>query len=255
MPNSYRNEAKKILHSLRTLVAPQTIVETDASSFTHLNLDYYEHVQKKLTGYGFKFLADLEILEVSNSPSVLFKPTFIRTYASQDGSIAAAHYQLVPRMDRLIPVLLKGIFNFRWIAAPAFFIQQLPIRNYFDFDSEFDNGQFLITTNASESGNLSQPNAIQSSYFPRATPLDDILKDHLTKLKNCLTSGARAIPVHSLADSREMHNRLKQLKDAYRLSIDMISHSELRKLGSNTELSEAIFAEIQQLIKEENKQE
>jgi len=252
MENSYKLEAKRILESMRSLIAPQTLVEVDAAAFRHLRLDIYEKIAATLARYNFNFLADLEILEVSQSPTVLFKPPLLRSYLSKDGSILASHYQTVPRLNRLFPFLIKGIINFRWIATPVFFLQQLPLRNFYDFETEFEDGSFLITTNATDSSHFSQPDTIQTVFHAKRTPIDGILSSHLGSLKKRLKTGLRCKHIQTLEQAHATHRRLKEQKDAYRLSLNLISQNELRNLGNNKELSDAIYAEIQKLLKEEN---
>lgn len=245
-------EAAEILGIMRNLKNMQTYREVDESSFSHLDLKAYRRIGNALKAFKFDYLADLELVELLNSPTVLFKPTMIRLYISADGYISAAHYQLKPRLDRLIRLLIKGVLNLRLIAAPLFFLSQLPTRNYFDFETEYDDGSFQLTSNASEAGHLSQPETIYSKYFPGNTGFETLLEHHKTELSKRLSSGANANVIKTLTQQRQMQKRLKQTKDAHRAAINWISEREMHALGSNKELSNALMEEVRRLLDEEN---
>jgi len=252
MPHSYTEDARKILESMRNMQTMETYVEVSDSSFTHLNLQAYEQVRETLNSHGFRYLADLELLELSQSPNILFKPTMLRTYVSEDGSTIASHYQTRPRLDRLFTLLFRGIANLRLIAAPTFFLQQLPTKNFFDFETEFEDGTFLVTSNASNAGLLSQPPTIDHAFYPSHTPVLEILENHNERLRKRISSGASAIPIRTLEDCHQMQRRLKALKDAHRHTIQWVSQSEMRAMGTNKNQSDGVFAEVQRLLREEN---
>lgn len=242
--------AKKILQAMKNLQRAETYVEVNESLFSHLDLKTYGHIRDFLSGNRFHRLADLEWLEFSKS-NALFKPTMLRIYLSKDRSTVVSHYQLKPSLPRLLLLLIKGIINFRFIAAPMFVLEQLHTKNIFDFETEFVDGNYLVTSNAAHAGLLSLPTSIKANFFPVHTPVEIVMTEHTKKLQKRLLAGAKATAIHSLSESRQMQNRLKLLKDAYRLSIQYINQDEIRAMGSNTAMSDAIFHEIKKLLDEE----
>ena len=253
MSRPYLKDAQKILAIMRNLQNAQTYVEVDETSFSHLDLQAYRQIGDTLKTFGFEYLVDLELVELSTSATVLFKPTMVRVYTSADGYISVAHYQLKPRLDRLIPLLIKGVLNLRLLAAPLFFLSQLPTRNYFDVETEYDDGSFQLTSNASEAGHLSQAPTVHATYFSRTSNFETLLTHHKTELSKHLASGAKATVIKTLVQQRQMQHRLKQVKDAHRIAINWISEPEMHSLGSNKELSDALMEEVRRLLDEESR--
>jgi hypothetical protein len=109
------------------------MVSADEGDFPHIDFSKYGAVEKKLFNLGYIKISDLELVNLSNDPSSLFKKTLIRTFTSQNGEIVAACYQLRPRLGRRLILLFQGLLSFRLIAAPLFFISTIPARFLIDF--------------------------------------------------------------------------------------------------------------------------
>ena len=245
-----RDAAAEIISSLKkTYAASFTIVRVDEKSFSHLDLSAYGRFQATLEAQRYRFLADIEIVEINNSPTSLMAPTMIRSMVSRDGETEAGYYQVRPRVGRLLKNLLVGIANFRFIAAPSFFLENLGTKHCYDFTSEIA-GTYVTTSNAAAAAAISLPGSVDAKFFGYDTPLTDIRAAHESRLAAAVRRvGASPTRMSSYADARAIQARLKQVKDAHRLASNWITQNELLALsGGDTELAEAVFEEVQKLL-------
>lgn len=251
MNDSIQDAARRILDNLRrTHQGNMTFVPAQEAEFGHLDLEHYRRLRAALEKQGFRHLCDLEILEVTNAPGTLLARTFIRALASADGAIAAEYYQVRPRLGRLLQLLLKGLLNGRWLAAPRMALAQLSTKHCCGFDTELSDGTFITTSNAQAAGLLSLPASVQSEFFPYGTGVAFLLQRHREKLAAALaaTPGVRAVPVRTQADLLATQARLKQKKDAHRAALNWVSREEMQRFAGNRELAEAVYAEVQRQL-------
>lgn len=233
---------------------PHTMVAVDEAEFQHLNLDDYQTFRDMLEEQGFRYIADLEILEVSNAPNSVIARTMIRTMASKDGYITTGYYQVMPNVRNRLKNLLIGLSNMRFIDAPVGFIKAMKTRHCSEFETEFDDGSFLTTSNAQSAGSLSGPLSIESHFFPYGTPISSLLEVHQKRLNEILSSneGRKPIAMRTLTDILQSGQRLKSLKNAHRAASQWITKEELQKMsGGNPELANEVYAEIQKLLAQE----
>jgi hypothetical protein len=254
MSQSTAEAAKSIVAIMKESCAPQTIVPVDEAQFQHLNLDEYQAFRTMLEAQGFSHLADVEILEISQSPTSVIAPTMIRVMVSKEGHITATYYQVRPNVVRCLKLLLRGLMNMRFIDAPRCFMNAMKTRHCSGFETEFDDGRFLVTSNAQSAGILSGPPTIESSFFPFGTPISFLLQTHQNRLNEILSNKdePKPIVIHTLSEMLEMQKRQNDQKIAHRAASQWVTKGELQNMSSgNPELADAVFEEVQELLAQE----
>ena len=253
MSESITRAAQAILKSRKELYsAPLTLVPANEADFPHLDLEAYRLDKAEMEANGFRYVADLEILEISRSSTTFLARTMIRSMISVDGSITSGYYQIKPRVWRRLKNLAKGLLNARLIDAPKNFIAGMRTRHCSDFETEFNDGSFLITSSAQSASTISLPPTIERWCFPYGTLPSVLLATHRARIEEICKniSGKNPVTIFSLADVLDMQKRLGGLKAAYKASMNWVSQEELEKLsGGNLELANEVFAEIQRLLK------
>ncbi len=246
----HREYAEKIVAKMKALHStPPTIVPAREAEFPHLDLDSYRHYRTALEANGYRFLGDLEILDVSNATDTPMARTMIRAMLSADGTTVAGHYQVRPRMEVLTKNLVEGILNFRWFDAPASFVSHLATKQIYDFESEV--GETLVTTSSAEiAGAWSTPASIDSVHLPNGTSLEAVRLAHESRLAATVArTGAVPTRMTSLVDSLAMSDRMRQQKAAHRAACGWITRDELIRLSKgNLVLADSIFEEVQEIL-------
>lgn len=250
MIGSVRSAARAIVEGMRRQYsAPHTVVPANEEEFGHLDLKAYANFKSELVGNDFSPAGDFEILEVSNSPGTLLARTFIRNMISKDGQVLAQYYQVKPRVWRRTKLLLIGLCNFRFLDAPLFFWKGLATHHCVGFETEFQDGRQLITSNAEEASIISNPPSIETLYFPYGTPVSVLYEHHLAKIGQM---GGTPLALRSVNDVLAMQQRQSELKVAYRAAVQWVTQQEMQGFAAgNEDLSEAVFAEVQRLFAEE----
>ena len=253
MSNSIRQAAQAILASMRRVAGTQTYVPADPLKFLHLDLGAYDRVMRELQARGFRLLADLELVEVSKSPTSVIAPTINRVMVSSDGRVVAEYYQVKPRIGRRIKLLMRGLANLRLIAAPKNFLKGMVTRHCTGFETEFADGRQLLTSNAESAGMLAGPPQLERKFFPYGTPAVTVLEDHMRRLAQITeTSGIETVEARSLDEALAMQRRQHLLKAAYRKSNEWVSRAEIQAMsGGNPQLASEVFAEVRKLLLEE----
>lgn len=246
----HREFAEQLVAKMKSLhTKPLTRAPAREAEFTHLDLGSYRHYQTALETLGYRFLDDIEILEVNNSPGSVMARTMIRSMISADGLISAGHYQVRPRIERLASNLVRGILNLRLLDAPASFLGNLQTRQIYDFESEIGS-TYLITSNAEIAGKFSAPASIDASHLPSGTPVEAVRRAHVERLASTMTRTG-GVPTHMATreDIVAMADRMRQQKAAHRAASGWITRDELlRFTNGNVALTDSVFDEVQAII-------
>ncbi len=139
-----------------------TRVLVKEEDFTHLDLSAYHAFREEMEANGFRYLADYEILEVTNSPGTLLARTMLRAMVSREGNVVAGYYQTKPRVWRRVQGLLRGLLNLRFMDAPRDFAEGMKTRHCVDFSTEFEDCTFLCTSNAEGAAKMTSPPEIDN---------------------------------------------------------------------------------------------
>ncbi|GLQ95568.1 hypothetical protein [Dyella acidisoli] len=252
MTNSIQQAAQSIIASMqRAYGGESTLLDADESHFRHLDLRFYRDFQGQHEAQGFRHLRDVEVAEISNSPTTFVARTFIRSMVSADGGTVAYYYQVKPRMGRLIRHLLRGLKNGRWLDTPRFFLRTLKTKHCTDYESELSNGHFITTSNAQSAGNLSLPSTIDSEFHPYGTSPVVVANRHRQRLDAYFASAPDVRPrlVRTVEDLTQMQRRIKAQKNAYRAAVKWVTQADLERMSlGNPLLAEAVYEEIRRQL-------
>jgi hypothetical protein len=240
--------ARRILESLqRRYGAPHTMVPVSEADFAHLDLPAYRTFRAAMEAAGFRYLGDLEVLEVSRSPTTLLARTMIRGMISEDGVIASDYFHVKPRVWRYLKLLATGLRNLRFVDAPRAFARGMHTRHC----TEFDDGTSLVTSNAQAASMITSPPTIETSFSPYGTPPSILLQAHRTRVEEILRAKTQVRPVvvASLSDPLQMNKRQSTQKTAYRATVQWVTKAELQGMSAGRpEIADLVFAEVQKLL-------
>jgi hypothetical protein len=232
----------KVLHS-----QPLRLVPVSEADFAHLDFGSYRYFRSTLEAHGYRFLGDFESLAVSESPDSPLGRTMMRSMLSADGCVAAVHYQVRPKMERLVKTLIKGVLNLRLLDAPAHFFKHLPTRQIYDFVSEV-GGHYVLTSSAEAVGKFGAPASIDAKYLATGTPLEEVRAAHMGRLA-VAQQRATATVMTSHDDAQAMHERMRLQKAAHRAASGWLTRDELlRFTKGNIALTDSIFEEVQAIL-------
>ncbi len=253
MNESIRQAAQRILANMQYTFGSGgfTYLPAREPDFRHLDLGAYRRFQSDHETQRFRHLCDMEIAEITASPTTLVARTFIRCMASMHGTVVGEYYQVRPRMSRLLRLLLRGLVNGRWVDSPKFFFRTLKTKHCVGYTTELSNGHFLTTSNAQSAGNIESPPTIDSEFHPYGTPGRIVMERHFERLKALLQASPGLGP-HRLSSEDELlesWRRMKRQKDAFRAAKQWVSQPELEKMSSgHPELAAAVYEEIRRQL-------
>jgi hypothetical protein len=246
---STRKTAERIIATIKKAYgAPKRFVPTSESEFAHLDLETYRRFRHTMEGNGYRFLADVKILGISDS-SRWMAPWMIRLMLSADGGTAVGHYQAKPRIAMWLTNFGAGLLKLRFILAPRLFLQSLRTRHYFDFESELA-ATYLTTSNAEEAGIFGLPSSIDAKFLPYGTSIDELRAAHEARVMRAAEgTGAGPTRMATLEDVFAMRARLQECKNAHRAALNWITRDELRAFaGGNAALGDGLFEQVQILL-------
>lgn len=249
-PKTPREAAVHILASLKaTYSTPLEFVLAAESDFAHLDLPAYAGFRAWAERQSLHYLADIEFPALSGNPTTPVARAMVRTHLSADGTVGAEYYQVKPRIDRVLKRLAAGLLNLRWIDTPRWAWRMLKTKHCVSFVSGFDDGTFVVTSNAEAAGMLSSPPTIDSVFVPYSTSPQILLDAHHARvsLKLQNQTRCRALAVNDLAGVREQQRRLSAQKNAYRAAQQWLSKAELNAMTGNRELADTVYAEMRKL--------
>jgi hypothetical protein len=119
-----------------------------------------------------------------------------------------------------------------------------------DFESEFTDCTFLLTSNSVESALMTSPPAIEQRRHPRETPLAELAKLHeadkaaILAAKQDGAAAAVCVRISTLAEALESMRREHAIKSAFRKGIGYVDPEEIRRIarfsGAGDEVGEAM---------------
>jgi len=233
----------------RTYSKPLTIVRTNESEYTHLDLNAYRSFRDTMERHGYRFLSDIRILGISDSPQSPMAPTMIRAMVSADGGTCAGYYQVKPKIGRRVTSLFAGLLSLRFIADLRGFLQSLTGKECCDFESELGSN-YVVTSNAEDAATIGLPRSIDSKFFAYGTSVDELRTAHEARLRAAVQrSGAKPTSMTTIEQVIAMEARLSERKHAFRAASNWITQNELRTVarGDNV-LADEIFEEVQTIL-------
>ena len=186
---------------------------------------------------GFISLGDVEDVTLTRATPYLHR-VFIRTLVSRDGTILAGIFDAKP----------KGFISlFSWLLGSR-------REKITEFETEFSNGCFILTTHAQASQQIALPLEIIPQYLPKKTPPLELLKYHKTRVAAYLKqySDVQPIVIRSLEEGLESQHRAEALKSAHRQSqgggVTLKEIKDIAKDGNiSQETATKLFSEMQKI--------
>jgi hypothetical protein len=215
--DTYEKGAARILAGIEAVYVPAHQYQpASPEDFRHLDLKFYGSTLNELSKSGYSHLADVEDSTISSAPSVM-KRIMIRSMLSADGTIMASAYD--PKLKFIWWLLL-------WV------LRKVP-RPVVDFETEYADGAFLVTSNAAIAAMISSPPMVLSEYLPASTPISAVMSAHAQRMSAYTSvTGATAKVISTHAELVRSQNRMNALKAAYRKELGGISAEELETLFS-----------------------
>ena len=213
--DAYEKGAAQLLESIEaTYVPTHQYVPADPAQFRHLDLKFYDRALAELQASGYRHACDVEDLTISNAPHNLMQRIMIRSMLSRDGTVMASAYD--PKLKFLWRILLT--------------ILRLKPKPVLDFETEFDDGGFFVTSNAQTAAAMQAPPMIVTEYFPAGTPAAVLQAFHAEGVRayTALTGASPRV----IADHEELvesQNRMNAIKSAFRNELGGITREELER--------------------------
>jgi hypothetical protein len=239
-----RRNAKKTLGQMRTIYSgAHEYIAADWRKFPGVDIKFYDSNTDFLRREKFAPLGDVE--NVTATLAFPWMRTFIRNLVSEDGVISAGMYYINPRgLTGIIWKLLlrmgaKGYIDFESEVRSVWTVKDADGR-----DQNEERSFFITTSNAELAGRMRQPPQFFAVYYPASTPAEILLDKHRERLEN-IRRGIqshetnRLVEIKTLAESREMQNRMELAKAKFRRETGWISQEELRRIGGESLTDEA----------------
>jgi hypothetical protein len=245
--------ARSLVNTMRSYAAPHSLMQVMAADFPQLDLRRYAAFQRDLEQRGFAFVADAEIPEVARMPRAGMAPTMLRTMSSADGAIVGSYFQLKASLGGRLGLLLIGLANLRWVAAPRDFVQGMRTRHCVQFHTEFDDGRALATSNAEASRVVTSPPTVERQLLPWNTAIVTLLDAHRRRFDAIVSRGTvRPLAVRTFGDMVAMQQRQNARKAAHRADIGLVTEDEVRRMCARfPKLAAPVYAEVVKLLEDE----
>jgi hypothetical protein len=208
-------------------------------SFRHLSRDFYDSMQQRLQALGFRHVADVEDETVKRQ-----KPdprTFLRIMTTPDGVVNATIYQVRPTLLWRLLMFLSGMRATRNV----------------EFQTELENGYQVVTTTLRSQDLFPTSPRLYRNFQPREMPVDNLYQSHLDIVERVAREArVKPMPNVTLDDILGFENRQIALQHEHLASIGWVTKDYLLKQsGGNQKVAEALYEEIQNILREEQQSE
>ena len=199
-------------------------VEVDSTDFSFLDLRYYDEIAAVLEAEGFKRRGDFEDLTLTMAfPTTR---TFVRALVSADGAIRV------------------GIYHSRRRGLSSLFYGVIGVHSakVVDFESEFSDGRFLLTSNAALASSIAQPPDILGRYLPSYTSLAEMLNLHRQRVAEYQEAHPQVLleKVFTLRQLFASQYRMMVTKSKFRRELGGgITEEEMRRIAGDEYQEEA----------------
>lgn len=192
---------------------PALLARADTAAFPHLDLKRYDAFKAAIEKHGFGCLGDFQDVAANQSHDSVHAPTILRMCASRDGQVVLAYHQAKTLAPRRWQLLLQGLLRLQWVRALRDFSAQKKARQCVEIQTQFNDGSFLVTSNAERSRQHAESPRISTDFHPPGTPLPRLLDAHLANLGVILHAGKRApVPVTTAEAMLNMQRKLATLR-------------------------------------------
>ncbi|MBW4694060.1 MAG: hypothetical protein KME27_20125 [Lyngbya sp. HA4199-MV5] len=209
--------AEKLLQTMQSLYGQQhTFQQVDGKTFRNLDQAFYRQTQTMLEKLGFRSIADIEDVTVSQTNPA--HHTFIRILLSGDRTTVGACYQ----------------FPLSWLVRLLQWIGLAPKGGKaIDFESELSNGSFLVTSNTLEMDTTADIPNVHRQQLPHNTPAEQLLTRHREKLREFGKQGIQPLKVNNYHEIEAAQHRLQAIKNNYRASVGFVTDDDIDQTATD----------------------
>lgn len=232
--------AKKIYNQMEQLYSGRHEYRlARPEDFPHIQRAHYDICEAWLKERGFRTLGNIEDLVLTKVyPNTR---TYLRAFVSADGTIAAACYDVSPtgwmRLAKLAGLMES---NYRTL----------------EFESEFQNGTFLRTSNAKGRQQLDEPPSITQNLLPPNTPFEEILEQHLQVMQEWRATDEAFTPIicKTLDDVLQSQHRAMDITCAWRKEIGYLTREEMVRMAgpSGQNMVDKIMRDVEAIHRKRN---
>ncbi|MBD2096396.1 hypothetical protein H6F90_14740 [Trichocoleus sp. FACHB-591] len=203
--------AQKLLQTMQELYTDRhTFQQVDCKMFRHVNQAFYRRTQKALENLGFRQIADIEDVTISQTNPA--HRTFVRVLLSSDRTTVGACYH----------------FPLSWLVRLLQWIGLAPKGGKaIDLESELLDGSFLVTTNTLEIDTTGGIPNIHRQQFPHNTSAEQLLTHHCETLRKLSQQGIQPVKVNNYEEIEAAQHRLQALKSGYRASVGFVTDEDI----------------------------
>jgi len=230
-----KSVAQKILEDTKKLyVETHCYRQVEAREFSHLDLNFYDRTMHEIQMRGFRHVGDVENLTVKEGG--MDPRAFLRLGLSLDGTIQSAVYQIKPRIWWRIIL---------WLSRTK-------LSKAIDFETEFADGSFVMTSNAKLAGLLDSPPLIFAEFHPEEASVEPLYERHRIRVREHIdVRNTQPVKLFSLHDLLESQHRMEKIKSEFRERIGWLKKSEWDRLAAHpNETTDDIYEEFTNLQKE-----
>jgi hypothetical protein len=218
-----------------TFSKPHEFSIVEPLRFEHLSISFYDRCRNELASAGFSFLADIE--DVSLKQHRPDPRTFLRVMTDQERSTVVAIYHIKPNLLWSVFLFIFGIRN----------------RKIFEFETEFSDNSYILTSILPQSSMLPPCDKVISFHYPSTTTIMELYRihrqncaDHIKKYRNL-----KPLCYQSIDDVEKSQNRQIDVKYRYFLSIGYLTLEWLEKHTWNKTFAKKVYEEIQRIAQAE----
>jgi hypothetical protein len=211
-----------LLQSMQSLYGePHVFRQVDPKQFPWVKHKFYNQSQGQLEQLGFQKIADLEDVTV-NQTNPQKSRTFIRAMVGDTGTVLAGIYHFPSHVSSLMTRALLFLLR---ISRHSYIV---------DFETEFANGVFLVTSNTEMASAIQMDvPELQQHFFPKHTSVEDLYKSHRAMLNQIIkNSGAQPLSINTFEELEASQHRLQALKNGYRQSVGFLTAEDIDRTSA-----------------------
>ncbi len=264
--------ARDLMSYMKSMDGQQHVFrEVDSKDFRNVNQKFYRLSQSALEALGFRYLTDVEDVTITAIENATNKKPKLKRLSTASlsswWSFLSQPIIFIPKCNTATFVrvmvnddhtTIAGICHLPTSSWWARFLQFLRLRPQdwltVEFETEFSNGTFLITSNTKEILELTRETpGIHRQLLPAKADIQQSLTQHNQTLQHMLSGDIEVKLVNSWPEAEAMQHRGQAIKKSYRESIGYITGEDIERLsnGRYDKAAKLIGDEIEKLRREE----
>ncbi len=232
-----RKIAQDILDTIRNnLYQSHQFRPANLANFSHLCRKFYTTSTDIMEAKGFYYSCDMENLSLKVHQPV--PRNFTRFLVNPNQDIQCAIYQIKPKFPWSLMIPLFGM-------GPSKVIE---------FETEFSDGSFIISTLAGERSSPGEPDSINRYHFPKHISAPELYEIHKETVEEQLILNPAISTVRIISYDDLVASRNRQVKTIFLhlKNQGWVSKQYLYKqLGRKKELADEIYREVKMILVKE----